>query len=503
MKYNIVFILVILLSFTSCIKKINLYEGKGEDNKENGNGENDGDADNSTPIYIYPFEKEVNNITAEITIHTNKELTAKDLATETPYLKYNKSWLLMLTQDDCSQSAFCRTWAAINGKTISSSTQYPTPTVADPNSKHDLYFDVRHLYKGDLPPTVLPADKSLGCTDGTGNEVRFAITTTLAPEEKWMTAESDVKLGFKGNYYRFYRKSGLIWDNVKEMLNYGTGIAYHNVKATDEKDPAQILEHLERSKYFIDRELAGRVCKLMAEPDGNKAYITAAKQFEDILTMTAQAGATKLYPFQIASDDLHQASIEREFNDSPDYFKTKVNTLLKSPKEQRNAIYIGVHNTDNSWVDFLTWINDSYGKDGDDSVWFPSQEEYYEYNYLRVHGSSTIEQIAPKTYKLTIVLPGKENFYYPSTTINVKGLNRSDIVSIESDGNVTGLSYGQYQNGTMLNIDCRKFLVEHATHFVERYEADRSDKSKKADATYFVSMLKDSETKKNLLNRIN
>lgn len=86
---------------------------------------------------------------------------------------------------------FCRTWAAINGKPISSSIPYPTPTPTDQNMKHQLYFDIKHLQKGDLPPTIISANQSLGCTDGAGNEVRFAITTTLAPEENgWMLKQT-------------------------------------------------------------------------------------------------------------------------------------------------------------------------------------------------------------------------------------------------------------------------------------------------------------------------
>jgi len=52
----------------------------------------------------------------------------------------------------------------------------------------------------------------------------------------------------------------------------------------------------------------------------------------------------------------------------------------------RCAINIGVHSTDAFWTDFLLWLNDTYGKDGEDCIWMPSQEEYYEYNYYRMHG---------------------------------------------------------------------------------------------------------------------
>lgn len=55
----------------------------------------------------------------------------------------------------------------------------------------------------------------------------------------------------------------------------------------------------------------------------------------------------------------------------------------------------------------------------------------------------------------------------------------------------------------MLNIDCRKYLFEHAENFVKRYEANPSDASNKADALYFVNMLKESAKKEALKNDFN
>ena len=54
----------------------------------------------------------------------------------------------------------------------------------------------------------------------------------------------------------------------------------------------------------------------------------------------------------------------------------------------------------------------------------------------------------------------------------------------------------------MINIDCRKFLLGHARHFVEEYENDKSNSIKKKDAAYFVNMLKESSDKTALLKRI-
>ena len=146
-------------------------------------------------------------------------------------------------------------------------------------------------------------------------------------------------------------------------------------------------------------------------------------------------------------------------------------------------------------------LNDTYGKDGDDSVWFTSQEEYYEYYYYRLHSKPKIETVDTNTQKLTLKLDGEEYFYYPSVTVNIMGLRMEDIESIESNEDVTGLSYANYENGIMLNIDCRKYLAEHAENFVKRYESNPTNASAKADANYFVNMLKDSDKKTELKKR--
>lgn len=77
-----------------------------------------------------------------------------------------------------------------------------------------------------------------------------------------------------------------------------------------------------------------------------------------------------------------------------------------------------------------------------------------------------------------------------------------DIDHIESNEEVTGFSYGDYKDGVMLNIDCRKHLAEHAENFVKRYEANPNGIGNKADAIYFVNMLKDSDKKEELMKRI-
>lgn len=491
---NIAWVLLLLcLVTTGCIKKMNLYQGD-KDDSDGGKTTDKGRDVICDTEFLYPFIKETRSKKIDITIHLKKDRQVSGLNAEIPPLKYNKEWLFMLTQDDCVQSAFCNTWAAIHGRPLSD----------------NYFYDLVHLQEGDLPPDYYYLGKTLGSTDGTGREVRFSFATTVAAEWEFMNAHSNVNKGFDGNYYRFYKKTGLVWGNLREMINYGVGIAFHDLNVEEnEKTVDKLYKHYGDAQAIILDKLDGRGCKMLAEPNGEKIYIEAAEQYHPIRTMAAQSGAVKLYPFKV-NTNLEKTVLERAFYDpapnsgmtNPDMVKAAVIEELALPKKERAAIYASVHNTDTNWVNLLAWLNDTYGKDGDDSMWFTNQEEYYEYNYYRQYSIPNIYQADTHTWKLTLNLDGGNYFCYPSVTVNIPDIDLSDIDRIETNDEITGFSYGNYKDGVMMNIDCRTSLVEHATNFVKRYEANPTDTSAQTDAYYFVRMLKESETKDELLKRI-
>ena len=432
--------------------------------------------------YIYDFGNERQDIMAQITINTDGRINLEQIIAEIPALKYNKSWLFLLTQDDCKHAAFSSTWAAVNGKPLSK----------------EFFYDAGHLRGGDFPPDTLSLGKTLGITDGTGKEVRFAFMTTLAPEYNWMDAETDVNVGFKGNNFRFYMKSGLTWDSVVEIVNSGNGIAFHDINATDVENRDTILKHFSLSQDIIKKRLSGRGCKILAEPNGNKVYISAAMSYGPIKLMTAQAEAEKLYPFKVKGN-LHKGIVERKFYENEE-LKAAVLSELSKEAAERSAVHWGLHSTDLTTAEVLLWLNDTFGKDGDNSVWFPSLEEYYEYNYLR--NNTTIQKSTESnSYKLTLYMPTEQYFYFPSLTINLKGIKAENIIGVNTSSEISGFSFANYGDGLMMNIDCRKFLVENAQHYVKLYENIKS-KSNLMDALYHIDMLKDSEIKTGLLNRL-
>lgn len=429
---RIIVITSLFLIHVSCIDK-DVYEG-------------DNSHVNEYISYLYPYQDEAQNVVAEIAFILNNVPENKEVKAKIPHLKYNKSWLFMLTQDDCKHAAYSSTWAAINGKPLSSG----------------YFYNTEQLAAGDLPPDFFTLGKTLCSTDGTGREVRFAFTTTLSPESEWMERESTVNIDFSRNYYRFFMMSGLTWTNVMEMLAYDTGIAFHDVNTNSVNNKDSLLKHFGIAQQITLKKLSGRGLKILAEPNGNYNYLLAAMDYNPIRIMTAQNTKSggpvvkRHFPYKVDSD-LEKEILQRTFYNNTFDITARIENELKKNKEEREAIHVGVHGTGVTFAQFLLWLNNNYGKDGDDSVWFPSFEEYYEYNYYRLN--STIDhEINGDTLKLRISLPSEQYFYYPSVTVNLSGVTYEQIKYVLSNEAVTGLSYAPYEGGVMLNIDCRRFL---------------------------------------------
>ncbi len=448
-----------------------------------------------TPLYepyIYPWgaERQYTPLRLELTFSPQTDLSRAALSI--PPLKYNKSLLLLLSQDDCKHAAFSTTWAAIHNKPLSDT----------------YYYRIAQLRGNDLPPDTYRLGKTLGSTDGFGHEVRFSFTTTLAPWEEFMTQAPVVNPGWSRDYYRFYMNGGLTWQEAAEMLNYDVGIAFHDVPAADVHDPQAIASLFLAGQQLIAEQLNGRQCKMLAEPNGNKSYVEAARQYTPIRTVTLQSGGVKLRPFAV-QDDLEQAPLERRFLE-PEEVKSSVQSVMQQPLATREAVLVGVHATDRKWAELLLWLNDNYGKEGRDCLWMPSQEEYFEYNYLRRHTSLALAVDGNKLI-ITANLPNGAAFYYPSLTLNLQGVDPSGFVSVTANEEVTGLCAGAHtlpadpegsgEQVLTVQVDCRSAALQLAEHFVQIYETSLAADDRE-DARYFTERLRPSEQKQALLRRL-
>jgi len=86
---RVIVIISLFLMHVSCIDK-DVYEG----DNENGN-----DSVYQYNSYLYPYRNEAQNVVAEVTLVLDNAPEVEQVKAKIPHLKYNKSWLFMLTQD--------------------------------------------------------------------------------------------------------------------------------------------------------------------------------------------------------------------------------------------------------------------------------------------------------------------------------------------------------------------------------------------------------------------
>lgn len=466
-------------------------------------------AEESAPVYynpwMYNFANEVQEPTSTITVVTDGTVDLNNVQVEIPPLKYNKELLFLLSQDDSNESTLCYTWAAIHGRPIGTDNR-------DHGVEHAYFYHIDELlYFGMYDHPYKMLGKTLGCTDGAGNEVRFNFSMTIMPflmgfdsSRKFDISDSEE---YKANTTRAVISKGndasISWNDARYMINYGVGLAFHDVLPYEESaylsEPDTIVSRFKAIQQQMIDSLGGRESKMLCEPNGDKRYLDVAKGGTGlgIKVLTAQGNSDgDLFPAQ-PKMGLDTYTVNRIILDDHD-LRTWVDLCDEAMEvdfKNRKAVCVGVHNTcDSKYAKWLTSINDKYGKDGSDIIWMPSQDEYYEYNYYR-QNSIIDKKVDGNKLILTITLPTKDRFYYPATTINLVGVDKSHIVSVDSDDQTQGMSYANYEasygSGFMINIDCRRYLQNLVEHFVQEYSNSVHKKVyQKWDAEYFAKMLK-------------
>ena len=438
--------------------------------------------------YIKPYSEKI-----ELDIASTDSIDPGSVAISFPVLKYDKKMLVSLTTDDANTSSFCRVWAGINGRPVSNS-----------------FYHANQLDAGDIPDSIVDTtlEKTLGYTDGCGNERRFTHGVAVWPHcqnggRVMMDTESPVD-PTANNTYRFMSPY-LQWIDVKMMLKYGCSIYYHNIGTEIFGSDSVVNNVIAGLEADCTRsiERVGRGIKVLARPDGNNVFVTAASQSPHILMSVAESSpAENIIPSSLPN--LYNAVGLRFFpvasgsNTEQDAVKSQFITEYAKAKDQRKWFHFCCHTATLDWVNLLVWFNDNYGKDGSDDIWFTTIDEYYEYDYIR---KNTIikKTINGSTLHLSIYLPKGQYFYYPDFTLLLDGVTQ--VGSIVTDDKVKGISYAIKDGKLMLNVNASAKLVELAEEFTAKYESTRQDVWKN-DALYVVAQLKEA-LRQPYLDRLN
>lgn len=442
--------------------------------------------------YIKPYSEKI-----ELDIISSDITDAGSVEIEFPTLKYDKEMLVSFTTDDANASSFCCAWAGVNGRPIS-----------------NKFYHANHLAAGDIPESIVDAtlEKTLGYTDGCGNERRFTHGVAIWPycqaNGTNMMDSTNPVAPSANNTYRFMTPY-LQWADMKMMLKYGCSMYYHNIGTEifgNDKEVGHVVAGL---KADCERavERTGRGIKVLARPDGNNVFLTAAGQSPQVLMSVAEnSPAVDILPFSssISSPKLFKAVGSRFFPSSSestteqDVVKAKFAEEYTKAKEQRKWFHFCCHRAGLDWVNLLVWFNDNYGKDGSDDIWFTTIDEYYEYDYIRKN-AIVRKSLNGNTLHLSIYLPKGQYFYYPDFTLLLGGITQ--IGSIAADEKITGLSYAVKDGKLMLNVNADVKLLELAEEFTANYESTRQAVWKN-DALYIVAQLKEA-LRQPYLDRLN
>lgn len=429
--------------------------------------------------YIKPYAEKV-----ELEIDCDGAVDAENVSVALPALKYDKQMLVSFTTDDANASSFCRVWAAINGRPIS-----------------NKFYHANHLAAGDIPDEIVDTTlaKSLGYTDGCGNERRFRHGVAIWP---YCQANGNIMMDTTNpvdpaanNLYRFMTPY-LQWGDVQEMLKYGTSVYYHNIGTElfgSDKEVANVIAGLKADcERSIER--IGRGIKILARPDGNNTFIEAAAASGHILFSVAEnSPAVDILP--LSGPELFKAVGMRFFPNTEggtmteqESVRTKFAAEYAKTPNQRKWFHFCCHTATLEWVNLLVWFNDNYGKDGSDDIWFATVDEVYEYMHARKN--VMIRKTADgNKLRVAVYVPKGQYFYYPEFSLLVSGAGAVTGVSASDD--VPGLSWGVHGDGILINASTDTSLVAMAEECTSRFE--RTEKNvDRTDALYFVSQLRES-----------
>lgn len=403
----------------------------------------------------------------ELTVTVPQGVDPNTVSLEFPTLKYNKKLAVSWINDD-GLSPWNWVYNLVNKKFVS--TAGGNFHLGMPNST------------GYIPK------KFLEYTDGAGVKHRYASSVAVF----------SFLLEYMGRNTIY--GSNIEWITPKElriMQDFGSSTLYHNLKesatgsAVSDKSS---YDHLLSLNSQAIMNMTDRVPKIMAEPDGNHQYMTWGISNSLIQMQTAQSDIVSLVkPFAPNTTlDKSKITVLRYFYDGGKFVTDRINQLkneLIGNEADRTWIICGNH-TAEAGIEgaFFTQADSIFGASGNDALWFPSVDEYYEYWYMRNHTTFT-KSVKGQQVKFKFTLPDVKNFYYNNFSVMLSGISDTTGITVESSDMCNGTSYAMNSGKLLVNLDYNKDLITKVEKYIEQFKNTMAT-SDLEDAQYFTQMLK-------------
>lgn len=439
----------------------------------------------------------------DVTLPDSVDKSAVSL--EIPPLKYNKKMVFSYITDD-SYAIYQYIFSAINKRLVAREFKLPDGRV--------LSYHLGMQGKPEFDQYVIDGyypEHFAQCTDGAGVKHRYATTVSAwADKLKDQTIGQDVGMHWP-------------WTSEKEFklyFDFGFMCAYHDLIGydIDTVNTQEAFDKCMADTATLFKEYVGRVPKLMVEPNGDHKYIDFSRNNDIVQVVTAQSGDARIkktYPFKPDfSLDKKDVAIARLFaygsdmtgdNDNPQYAQDLLDILSGfTTTTEKNAIYwlIGSAHRSSHWEAVLIKkIHELYGDIGNDSLWFPTLEEFFEYWYMR-ENTLSVKTVTDTGVHYKMYVPKGANFFFRDLSALISGVSSLEGVSVTSGENVYGTSFAMNDGKLLVNLDFNPLLMERVDKYVSAFEADYNKEYAYDNAAYFVQMLK-SGLREPYLARIN
>jgi hypothetical protein len=285
--------------------------------------------------------------TAGITV--TFDAAPSNVSVKTAPLRYNKDFAYSFTFDDGKEDAYTNGFPLLNGGKASDGQTYP-----------GLYF-----------------------TDGCGNPVKFKAGIA------WTSKNLD------GQDVHTNTPGLMNWTQLKDLYNSGWNVLNHSLSHATGDGTDYDYQVKENARYV--KEKTGIPLKQFVIPSGDIGYIQAATDngFKAIYNQHSFPGADGL---DVSGNfDLQNFRFFRRFMSDQDYNASDISQwtdkVASASGDNKKLWYSEfTHHISNeplegsllfsTFSSYMNYLEDSYGRDGRDIMWFAPLQEVYEYIYL-------------------------------------------------------------------------------------------------------------------------
>ena len=457
----------------------------------------------STSIYAQTEKtEETDGVTYDvvtITVKTSKS----DAQPVFARVKYNKLCPLSITSDDMGRGEFVRNWSFFNGYPVFHKDFFGQ--LDDPMTLFEAPYNTTTL-SWQEPDMTATSWQPLTYSDGTGGVRRFTATSAIMPYK------------IANTNYSFINP-----DMAKAMVRTGWSFAQHDVAdewpsdvSTDEQQQAYIKEQLPLQSNII-KEVTGYGLKVLVEPNGNKNYIKASLNTNDICWNIFQ-NATTDYPGLSKSIDDWTNREQTTFNNKPTgayeriFFQELANNgandgkklmdvvnPIIANKDDSNMILGGTHTIGNR---VLNYIKNTVQPT--DLFWVAGADEVWEYYHL--YHNAKIENIHHDGTNLTfdVKIPRYEKSQFREMTINIPGVTDANGTDCTFSNNVvTGGAANDTEGGRfVINFGIETSTKTYISQLLPLYRCHLHNEYLKRDIQYLIDLLVPSDDKTNYQSQL-